>query len=180
MNREQRLLITAGLALVIAGLLFGFVYGYFVQHGTLLVLKESHRAALRSAATGDWGSLRKSLQTGAEINYQLLRAVDVHTHLVKVATWVVLAGLFWPLLGWQKIDSRLVALALLGGAVFFPMGVFAEIYTHSVLAKALAAGGATLVILSSARISSLVLRQLENPAKLEERPPRPPVSPSPF
>lgn len=146
MSREQNWLVTGGLLLITAGLVFGLVYGWLVEHGTLLVLKESYVAALRAAATGNTTEMRSGAQAGQEANYRLVRAVDVHTHIIKMGTVVLLAGLLWPFLGSAKKTS--VAVGLVGGAVVFPLGVFLEIYTHSVAAQAVAASGAGLALLS--------------------------------
>ena len=146
MSREQKWLVTGGLLLITAGLVFGLVYGWLVEHGTLLVLKESYGAALRAAAAGDASEMRSGAQAGQEANYRLVRAVDVHTHIIKMGTVVLLAGLLWPLLGSARKTS--VALGLMGGAVVFPLGVLLEIYTHSTAAQAVAATGVGLALFS--------------------------------
>jgi len=159
MSGCQRLLIVAGLTLVTAGLLFGFVYGFVVEHGTLLVLKEAYGASLRNAAAGDWEASRFAFASGRFANYILVRAVDVHTHLIKMATLVLLLGLLWPLIR-SRASSRAAAFVL--GAVLFPAGVFAEIYTTSIMAKGLAALGAGIAILSLAAIFRGLLRPSES------------------
>ena len=146
MSRGQKRLVTGGLLLITVGLMFGLVYGWLVEHGTLLVLKESYGAALRAAAAGDAAEMRSGAQAGQEANYRLVRAVDVHTHIIKMGTVVLLAGLLWPLLGSAKKTS--VAFGLMGGAVVFPLGVFLEIYMRSMAAQAVAAMGAVAAILS--------------------------------
>jgi hypothetical protein len=163
MNREQKWLVTGGLLLITVGLVFGVVYGWLVGHGTLLVLKESYGSALRAAAGGDAAEMRSGAQAGQEANYRLVRAVDVHTHIIKMGTVVLLAGLLWPLLGSAR--KTRVALGLIGGAVVFPLGVFLEIYTHSMAAQAVAAIGAAVAILSFGDFCRRLLSPAQDSAK---------------
>jgi len=145
MSRGQRWLLGGGLVLVTAGLLFGLLYGWLVGHGTLLVLKDSYGAAVQAAAERNAAGMQAGLKSGQKANYKLVRAVDVHTHLIKMGTVLLLAGLLWPLAGNGK--SWRLAGALIASAVIFPLGVFLEIYTHSRIAQGVAGLGAGLTIL---------------------------------
>ncbi len=163
MNREQKWLVAGGLLLITVGLVFGVVYGWQVKHGTLLALKESYGSALRAAASGDAAQMRLGAQAGQEVNYRLTRAVDVHTHIIKMGTLVLLAGLLWPFLGGAR--KRSAALGLMGGAIVFPLGVFLEICTHSIAAKAVAAIGAAVAILSFGDFCRRLFSRAQDSAK---------------
>ena len=163
MSRGQSWLLKGGLVLIMGGLLFGLVYGWCVEHGTLLVLKDSYGTAVRAAADGNAEEMKAGLATGSEANYKLVRAVDVHTHFIKMGTVLLLAGLLWPLVGDGK--ALTIAGAMIGGAVIFPFGVFLEIYTHSLIGQGVAALGAGLAILSFAGICWKLLFPGPQPTK---------------
>jgi hypothetical protein len=152
MTASQRWLIFSGLALVTAGMVFGFVYTYAVDHQTLPLLREAYRDAFTGAAAHDALASQAALEQAGVMNYRYVRIVDVHTHVIKLATVLLLAGLVYPLVGWSEKTKKVAALCFVAGSVIFPTGVFAEIFSRSMVPKAAAAGGALLVIVSFAVI----------------------------
>lgn len=162
MTAIQRIVLSGGMALTLLGLLFGLVYGLQVGHETLLVLKEPYREAFVAAARSQPERAAAALQQGQTGSYQSVRAVDVHTHWIKMATLVILIGIILPLVGWKEKQKRGLALLLLAGAFFFPLGVFLEIFSRALLPQALAAGGAVVSIAAVLLIFAGLLRKAPN------------------
>ena len=165
MKSPEKVLLGGGLLLLVAGLLFGAGYGYVVQHQTLLVLRESYRDLLASSAAGDAAGAQAALAQAQRMNYAYVRAVDVHTHMIKLASVVLLVGLMYPLVALSDTARRRLAILFLAGSWLFPAGVFTEIFSHRLLPQALAAGGALLVVASLAGIVLGLWRGLRQSAR---------------
>lgn len=146
MTTPQRWMILGGLAVFLLGLGFGVVHTFLVDHETLLRVKEDYRSAFMAAAEGKDGEAQVALEEAKTANYNFVRSIDTHTHLLKMASVVILIGLILPLVSWTEKTKLALALALLGSAVIFPLGVFGEIFSHSLFPQAVAAGGALLAI----------------------------------
>jgi len=160
MNSPEKTLLTGGMLLLVAGLLFGAVYGYLVQHETLLVLRESYRTLLAASAAGDQSATQAALERARRMNYVYVRAVDVHTHLIKMASVVLLIGLVYPMVAFSERARRALAALFLAGAWLFPLGVFAEIFWQGLLPQMLAAAGASAAIAALAGIVGGLYRGL--------------------
>jgi hypothetical protein len=160
MTASQRWLIFSGLVLAAAGMVFGFVYTYAVDHQTLPLLREAYREAFTAAAANDATTSQAALERAGAMNYKYVRIVDVHTHLIKLATVLLLAGLVYPLVAWSEKIKKLAALCFVAGSLIFPSGVFLENFSSSLVPKAAAGGGALLAIASFAVILAGLFRGL--------------------
>lgn len=146
MNTVQRWVIVAGLGIILTGLSLGLIYNFLVGHETLLALKDSYQEAFVAAAEGNGQVSGIELEKSQKRVFQYVRAIDVHTHLIKMASLAVLVAIISPCSGWgPKTNSRLTV-SLLTSAGLFPLGVFAEIFSKSILSQGIAAGGALLGI----------------------------------
>ncbi len=152
MSASQKWLIQGGIFLILLGLVYGLAHTFLVQHGTLPVLRESYREAFTAAAQGQLERSQASLEQAKKMNYRYVRVIDVHTHVIKLATLLILIGLLYPQVSWGKRTKSLLAMGFVTGTWLFPAGVFAEIFSTSTFPKALAAGGALLAIGSFALI----------------------------
>ncbi len=148
----QKWLILGGLLLALLGLVYGLVYTYIVDHQTLPRLREHYRGAFVAAAEGDAAQVESELEEGQAMNYRYVRAIDVHTHWLKMASVAILLGLILPLVQWNRKARRALAVVFLAGGLIFPLGVFAQIVSDSVVPQAVAAGGAALAIVSVAGV----------------------------
>jgi hypothetical protein len=160
MKSPEKALLAGGMLLLVAGLLFGAVYGYLAQHETLLVLRESYRTLLTASAAGDQPAVQAALERARRMNYVYVRAVDVHTHLIKMASVVLLIGLLYPFVALSERARRALAALFLAGAWLFPAGVFAEIFVSGLVPQALAAAGAAAAIAGLAGIVAGLYRGL--------------------
>ena len=144
----QRRLILSGVFLMLIGVIYGAIHTYMVDHETLLVLRETYQEAFLSAAAGDMAAAEQSLENAKAANYRYVRAIDTHTHVIKLATLVILIALVYPLLGWSEGVRRWLSRGFVTGVVLFPLGLFLQIYAESIVLRGLAAVGALLVIAS--------------------------------
>ncbi|MCI0354576.1 MAG: hypothetical protein L0099_05995 [Acidobacteria bacterium] len=160
MKSPERTLLTGGMMLLVAGLLLGAIYGYRVEHQTLLVLRESYRTLLTASAAGDQVAARSALERARRMNYVYVRAVDVHTHLIKLGSVVLLVGLAYPFVALSDRSRRRLARLFLTGAWLFPAGVFAEIFVAGIVPQGLAAAGATAAVAGLAGITAGLYRGL--------------------
>lgn len=160
MKSPQRILLVGGLLIIVVGLVYGAAYNWLVGYDTLTTLRESYGAAVWAAASGDEATFGQALARGKQMNYRYVRVVDVHTHLIKVASLVLLLGLLYPLIPDPSKAVVRWVLVLVVGTVLFPLGVFLEIVTSSILAQAVAALGALMVITAFAALFLNISRGL--------------------
>ena len=148
MSGPQRMLIRAALLLIAAGILLGFGHGLMVRYNTFPVLQ--YRAYGTAATLSSKDGPSELIQAARHQSYTYTRMIDAHTHLIKVATVLLLLGLVYPLCSVSEQRKRVLGMTFLIGNCLFPLGVFAEIYIQGRSAQALAAIGALLVIASFA------------------------------
>ena len=154
MASQQRLVIIIALSLILISSLAGAFFAFSVEQETLLKLREQYETAFVSAAGNDLQTASASLQHAEKLNYRYVRIIDAHTHIIKLATLLLLISLLLPLLNWAcKIQLRF-AMTLATGCVLFPASIFLQIYVSGLVFKAGAAIGALLII---ACMSVLVL-----------------------
>jgi len=145
---SQRTLTVAALLLVAAGIVFGFAHAAAVRYNTLPVLQ--HREHWTAARLASQNGPRDAIQAAEHKGYTYIRVVDAHTHIIKLATVLLLVALVYPLICLPEKRKRTLAIVLLTGICLFPLGVLAEIYVRGRSAQAVAAVGAMLVVLAFA------------------------------
>jgi uncharacterized membrane protein YgdD (TMEM256/DUF423 family) len=158
---QKRLLLFA-IAVMLGSSLFGALYAYRVEHQTLLTMRESYRGAFLAAAKGELRRGQALLGQAEEMNRRRVRHIDAHTHFIKLSTLVLLIALAYPVIGFAQRTRAALATGLLAGAVLFPAGVFLQVYSGSVLFRALAAFGALLAIACFALLAVGLFRGLED------------------
>ena len=144
MTKTQRRLISAALLLIAFGILSGFVQAQLSHYNTLLVLQ--YQGYWKAATLASQDAPLEMAQAAEHSGYSYTRVVDAHTHLIKVATVLLLITLVYPLIALPEPRKRMLAILFLIGNCAFPLGVLAEIYVRNRSAQALAAAGALLVI----------------------------------
>jgi hypothetical protein len=148
MNGFQRTLMAAALLLVAAGIVAGFAHAAAAQYNTLPVLQ--YRAHWAAASLASQNGPRDAIQAAEHKAYAYTRVVDAHTHIIKLATVLLLVALVYPLICLPEKRKRILAIVLVIGICVFPLGVLAEIYVRGRSAQVVAAVGAMLVILAFA------------------------------
>ena len=78
MKSPEKTLLTGGMLLLVAGLLLGAIYGYLVEHQTLLVLRESYRTLITASAEGDQPAAQAALERARRMNYVYVQIGRAH------------------------------------------------------------------------------------------------------
>jgi hypothetical protein len=146
MSGARRLLIVGGIALAVWGMGYGLWYAVFAEHQALerigasltegFVGAAEHKPAERDAALGEY----------RQAKYVYDRQVDVHGHWIGLAMLLIVLGIGFERVGFSELFRYLVAVALLAGAVIFPLGVMMQTWSHGELPRAVAIVGSGLVI----------------------------------
>jgi hypothetical protein len=148
MSITQTRLVAAALLLVATGILVGFAHAAIARYNTLPVLQ--YRAHWMAASLATQHGSRQLIQDAEHKSYTYTRVVDAHTHLIKVATVLLLVALVSPLISLPEKRKRTLVIMFLAGNCAFPLGVLAEIFVQGRSAQALAATGAMLIIVAFA------------------------------
>ncbi len=165
LTRAGRTLITAGLALAIAGMTYGVYYAVFVEHQTLDAIGSSLAGAFVQAAEGNAAASRSAMLSYAAANYDYIRQVDFHGHLIGLGMLLLALGLALRRSRFAESLQRSVAATFIAGSIIFPLSVLLETASHSSLPRILAVLGSALVIASLAALA-LSFRPAHTPPSL--------------
>jgi hypothetical protein len=142
--------------LVAIGIALGLVYAAAERYETFPLLQyREFWAAASTAGAAEYKDLSQSLQHDV---FTYVRAIDAHTHLIKIATLVLLIALVYPVISLPEKRKRAIGLLLVAGNCIFPLGVLGEIFVPGWIPQAVAAAGALMVIVSFALMFYGLLR----------------------
>ncbi len=162
MNPISRLVMLAGLALVVAGLAFALGVSYFVDHEARLVAYDAYQptfeAVMQDAIDSKW---QAELAQANRISVAHRRAADVHTHSVNMGILLILIGLLMPLLSRLKKQSPWVLWAMISSAWIYPLGLLLQFAGLTQVGEALAALGAALAIAALVWLFRILSRALD-------------------
>lgn len=146
MDRYQKPVVIAGLALIVAGLLFGLVFAYVVDHQARLVAADAYQPVFQllgeNPAT-DWRGLQE------KINAQSLThasAITFHAHSINMGVLLILIGLLVPLLGRAQGSGAALVVGFVVAACLYPAGLLLIALKVKFLGEVVAALGAGLAI----------------------------------
>ena len=147
MNPISRLVMLAGLALVVAGLAFALSVSYFVDHEARLVAYDAYQPTFETVmldtVDSEW---QTELAQANRISVTHRRAADVHTHSVNMGILLILIGLLAPLLSRLKKLSPRVLWAMISSAWIYPLGLLLQFAGLTQVGEAVAALGGALAI----------------------------------
>ena len=146
MTGSQKILLSAGLALTILGMAYGFWYALADEHPTLERMGVSLASSFAEVANGEMEQARESLNTYGETRFEYIREVHVHGHLVALSTLLIVLGLFFNQLAFPERIRLYLASLLVLGTVALPLGSVVEMFTSGLLPKAVSLLGAVAVI----------------------------------
>jgi hypothetical protein len=154
MNAARKVLIFGGLILAAFGMLHGLHYAIFVEHQTLDRMGGSLAAAFVHAAEGRLPEAESAIESYASTKYDYVRQVDVHSHWIGLAMLLLVMGVIFDHVAFSLRLRFWIAVALLAGAVVFPLGVALQTLSHeSFFASALAVFGSALVTIALAAVA---------------------------
>ena len=146
MTGSQKILLSAGLALTILGMAYGFWYALADEHPTLERMGVSLASSFAEVANGEMEQARESLNIYGETRFEYIREVHVHGHLVALSTLLIVLGLFFNQLAFPERIRLYLASLLVLGTVALPLGSVVEMFTSGLLPKAVSLLGAVAVI----------------------------------
>jgi hypothetical protein len=151
MSGSGRLLVTGGLVLAAAGMLYGLHYALFIEHQTLAHMGESLEGAFTQAAMENWTNAEMNLMAYADTKYKYVRQVDAHSHWIGLAMLMIVLGVVFERVGFSEPTRRWLAIVLLVGSVLFPLAVLLETSSGGrVLGSILAVFGSACVTIALA------------------------------
>jgi len=146
MTGSQKILLSAGLALTILGMAYGFWYALVDEHPTLERMGVSLASSFAEVAAGEMDQARESLRTYGDTRFEYIREVHVHGHLVALSTLLLVLGLFFNQLALPERIRLYLASLLVFGTVTLPLGSVLDMFMGGLVAKAVAMLGAVAVI----------------------------------
>jgi hypothetical protein len=154
MSTARRILILGGLVLAGFGMLYGLHYAVFVEHQTLDRMGGSLAAAFVHAAEGHLPEAESALNNYASTKYDYVRQVDGHSHWIGLAMLLIVMGVIFDHVAFSDRARFWIAIALLAGAVAFPLGVMLQTLSHGAFfASALAVLGSASVTIALAAVA---------------------------
>jgi hypothetical protein len=146
LSTSRKLLIAGGLALIIFAMSYGLWYALFAEHQHLEGMGAALANGFAKAASGNLPAAYQSIAQYAEIKYDYVRHVDVHSHWGGLAMILIVLGAMFDRVGFSERPRFYLALTLLVGSVIFPMGVILQTVSQSAFPPTLAVAGSALVI----------------------------------
>ncbi|HZR31418.1 MAG TPA: hypothetical protein VFA76_06160 [Terriglobales bacterium] len=141
----SRLLMIGGIALIVAGMIFGEIFAVFVLHQNAGRTGQKLLAATLAVAAQDSAGVRAQLQgLGGELEDRGTK-VDTHVHLTGFGYLALLLALVQPYLAISERRKRQLAGIFLAGAVLLPIGVFLIHYVGLSYSPFAAIGWASVV-----------------------------------
>jgi len=151
MNASRKILLYGGVLLAAFGMLYGLHYALFVEHQTLDRIVASLAGAFTQAAQGHLAESEALLRSYASTKYAYVRQVDCHSHWIGLAMLLIVMGAIFDHVAFGERVKLWIAIALLAGAVVFPLGVVLQTLNDGgTFASALAILGSALTIVALA------------------------------
>ena len=154
MTGSQKILLSAGLALTILGMAYGFWYALADEHPTLERMGVSLASSFAEVANGEMEQARESLNTYGETRFEYIREVHIHGHLVALSSLLLVLGLFFNQLAFPERIRLYLASLLVFGTVALPLGSVVEMFTSGLLPKAVSLLGAVAVIVGMTAVAA--------------------------
>jgi hypothetical protein len=160
MSGARRLLILGGIALALWGMGYGLWYAVFAEHQALNDIGASLAKAFDASANRNPVAAEAAFNDYKQAKYVYERQVDVHGHWIGLAMLLIVVGIAFDRVQFAEAYKRMLALALLAGAVIFPLGVLLQTFDHGSLPRGIAILGSALAVLALVGITlGLTARQ---------------------
>lgn len=154
MSAARKILIFGGLILAGFGMLYGLHYALFVEHQTLDRMGGSLAVAFVHAAEGHLPESESALESYTSTKYDYVRQVDSHSHWIGLAMLSIVMGVIFDHVAFSDRVRLWIAIALLAGAVAFPLGVVFQTLSHGAFfASVLAILGSASVTIALAAVA---------------------------
>lgn len=141
----RRLLALAGIAMILAGMVFGDIFAVFVLHQNAARVGSSLAAAVHAAEAGDSSAVASNFSsTGAFLENRGTK-VDTHVHLIAFGYLALMLALVQPWVRLSDSRRRQLAWLFISGAVLLPVCVFLIHYVGLAYSPLAAIGWASIL-----------------------------------
>lgn len=120
----RRLLIFGGIALIIAGMLFGDIFAVFVLHQNGGRTGETLLAAAHAASAQNTAGVRDAFASIASLLEDRGTKVDAHVHMTDAGYLALLLALVQPYVALPSQRKKRLAQLFVAGGVLLPLGIF--------------------------------------------------------
>jgi hypothetical protein len=120
----RRLLLLGGIALIVAGMVFGDFFAVFILHQNASRVGASLAAASHAALQGDAFGVAASLANIGSFLENRGTKVDAHVHAIEFGYFALLLAVVTPWISLSEKIKRALAFLFLVGSVLLPVGVF--------------------------------------------------------
>jgi hypothetical protein len=146
-------MVIGGLTLAILGMIYGLWYAVYDEHQTLERMGVSLASSFAAGAERDLDGARQALVDYGIYAAEYDREVHAHAHWITLGFLWIVIGLAFNRVSYSESTRLLLAIALVAGAFAFPLGIFMQSYTLSIVARLLAYAGSTAVLLGMAAVT---------------------------
>jgi len=141
----RRLLILGGIALVVAGMVFGDVFAVFVLHQNAARIGEKMLAVTQGVAAQDARAVSNHFTGIGNLLENRGTKVDTHVHVTDFGYLALLLALVQPYLALGEPRKKQLAWLFLAGAVLLPASVFLIHYVGLAYSPLQAIGWASIL-----------------------------------
>ena len=140
----RRLLVLAGIALILIGMIFGDVFAIFVLHQNASRVGASLAASAHAALAGDRSAVAANLQDVGAFLENRGTKVDTHVHLIGFGYLALLLAVIQPWIALTERTRQRLAWMFIVGAGLLPVGVFLIHYVGLIYSPFSAIGWASV------------------------------------
>ena len=141
----RRLLVLGGIAMVLAGMIFGDIFAVFVLHQNASRVGASLASAANAALAGDPNGVNSSFANVGQFLENRGTKVDTHVHLIGFGFLALTVAIVQPWIALSEQAQRRLAWLFVGGGVLLPLGVFLIHYVGLAYSPLSAIGWASIV-----------------------------------
>jgi len=140
----RRLLLLAGLGMILAGMLFGDIFAVFILHQNASRVGNSLASAANAALAGDVSGANSSFASVGQFLENRGTKVDTHVHLIGFGYLALMLAILQPWVALSESVRRRIAWLFILGGVALPTGVFLIHYVGLAYSPLAAIGWASI------------------------------------
>jgi hypothetical protein len=141
---SRRLLVLAGIGMIIAGMIFGDIFAIFILHENAARATGSLGTAVNAALHGIAGPVGPQLAESGRFLENRGTKVDTHVHLIGFGYLALMLGIVQPWVRMEERARKRAAWLFVCGAVLLPVGVFLIHYVGLAFSPLSAIGWASI------------------------------------
>ncbi|MGH9792927.1 MAG: hypothetical protein ACRD5W_17100, partial [Candidatus Acidiferrales bacterium] len=120
----RRILILGGIALILAGMIFGEVFAMFILHPNAALIGQNLMGATEAVAAGNSAAVVEHFTRIGGFLENRGTKVDTHVHIIVFGYIALLLAIVQPYVAWSERAKIRLALLFVFGATLLPVCVF--------------------------------------------------------